>query len=277
MSRSARQTHPEQLSLLAASPTPPVRLHRPDAWPAAADEPTAVLTAARAIADDVCRRGVPLALIAVTANRRTWLSVRRRDDGLHARVHWRLLATPALVADSLLAVARSGRLPRALHEHIGALPPLPEGDYAPRDAAGGNARGAHHDLAAALARAGALLDEPARAAVLSITWGRRSARRRRPPRSLRLGRLTVGRGHISVHPVLDASWVPAWVIDVVVYHEVCHWIAPPLDARTARRRGEHRIHHRAFKALEARHPRHHDAEAWIAAHLDALLRAAIAP
>lgn len=277
MSRRPRQTSHEQLSLLAAPPTTPVRLHRPHAWPAAADDPTTVLARARAIADEVSRRGVPLALVAVTANRRTWLSVRRHDDGMHARVHWRLLEAPALVVDSLCTVARSGRLPRALHEHIGALPPLPEGDYAPSDPGAGSARGAHHDLFAALERAGALLDDPGRIAALTIAWGRRSARRRRPPRSLRLGRLTVGRGHISVHPVLDASWVPSWVVDVVVYHEVCHWVAPPLDARTANRRGEHRIHHRAFRTLETRHPRHHDAEAWIATHLDALLRAAIAP
>jgi len=117
-------------------------------------------------------------------------------------------------------------------------------------------------LAARLYAVAGCLEDPTASDALSIDWGRRSPVRGQR-RSLRLGSLRASERHITVHPVLDIPLVPRYVLDGVVYHELCHWVAPPLDARAARAQRTHRIHHRAFRALEARFPFAERVDTWI--------------
>lgn len=78
-------------------------------------------------------------------------------------------------------------------------------------------------------------------------------------------------GELVVHPVLDNERVPDYVTDFIVFHELCHHVSPPLTLAQARRRGEHRIHHRHFRALEARCPYVDESTLWVRQHLDWLL------
>lgn len=106
--------------------------------------------------------------------------------------------------------------------------------------------------------------------VVSITWGRCGQPRRRRGGSIRLGSWEQRRGVIRIHPVLDQTWVPRWVVETIVHHELAHAAAPPVKRPGAARRA---VHHAEFRALEQSHPQHLDAQAWIARHLDRLLRA----
>ena len=210
--------------------------------------------------------------VVVHQNRRQWLALRRSGSGAwQVSVHWRLLSCPEVLQTALVDYARSARFPLALQEAIDRL--AAEHCEPPRQVSLPQleASGRHVDLARSLDAAIALLPADAAIPELTIGWSRPSRRARR---SLRLGRADVAHGRILIHPVLDTPTFPEYVVDFVVYHEVCHFAAPPLTAAEARARRQHRIHHHAFYAMESRFPQRTDAEQWIAEHLPDLLRAA---
>lgn len=101
----------------------------------------------------------------------------------------------------------------------------------------------------------------------AISWSRGSNAKRQ--RTIRLGSWDHRRGLIRIHPALDQPWVPAWVIEAIIHHELAHAAAPPRPGSGGRRR---HVHHAEFRSLERQHPRVVDAERWIAAHLARLLR-----
>ncbi len=82
-----------------------------------------------------------------------------------------------------------------------------------------------------------------------ITWTRASARRRKP-RSIRYGSWVDADKLIRIHPRLDEADVPEEFVRYVIYHELCHAVAPPYVDSSGRRQ----IHHREFQELEARWP-----------------------
>ena len=99
-----------------------------------------------------------------------------------------------------------------------------------------------------------------------ITWGRRVVPNKRQ-RSLQLGNYVPDEQLIRVHPVLDQSWVPLYVIEAVVYHEMLHHMMPAVV-----RNGRHHYHTPTFLARERQYEHFAKAEAWEKANFWRLLR-----
>jgi len=121
-------------------------------------------------------------------------------------------------------------------------------------------KGLFHDLLKALDRIASLLEKPlepepilgwtaARVGRSGITWGTH-----RPTNDGPL---------ILVNAVLDAHDVPNFVLEHIIWHELCHQIAPPRTNRNGRRV----VHSKRFKELEARYPRLAEAEKWERDHV----------
>lgn len=106
----------------------------------------------------------------------------------------------------------------------------------------------------------------------AITWGRRRPRRRRPRRrrtervSLQLGSYHPDQDLVRVHPALDQPWVPRFVLEAVIYHELLH-AALPAKVENGRRR----LHTPEFRRRERLYPRLDEANAWIRENLRRLI------
>lgn len=98
-----------------------------------------------------------------------------------------------------------------------------------------------------------------------ITWGRRPPRR--PRRSIRFGAYNSEEQLIRINPLLDQAFVPRYVVENIVFHEMLHQINPPqrLNSRWS-------IHTPAFRRAERRFPHFEQAEAWQHRHMGRLLR-----
>lgn len=107
----------------------------------------------------------------------------------------------------------------------------------------------------------------------AITWGRRRPRRRR--RRVRRVSLQLGSYHpeqdlVRIHPALDQPWVPRFVIESVVYHELLHAALPPTRGADGRRR----VHTAEFKRRERLYPRLAEAQRWVRENLGKLVATA---
>lgn len=100
---------------------------------------------------------------------------------------------------------------------------------------------------------------------VQITWSRWPPKR--PRTSIRFGSYHAKDRLIRVHRLLDQSFVPRYVIENVVFHEMLHQLIP-------RRRvnGRWRVHPPEFRQQERRFPYHRQAEQWEHRHLVRLLR-----
>ena len=123
--------------------------------------------------------------------------------------------------------------------------------------------GSHHSLGAIFARLNAEYFDGRVDA--SIRWGRRT-RARRPRRSIKLGSYNSRLGLIRVHPALDATWVPDYFVEYVVYHEMLHHIIP-VELGVGRRRP----HGRDFRRRERLYHSYGRARVWEKLHLSELL------
>lgn len=107
---------------------------------------------------------------------------------------------------------------------------------------------------------------------VQITWGRQAARRRRRRRgqgiSIRLGSYHDAERLVRIHPVLDHSTVPRYVVESVVYHEMLHAALPASRGPDGRRR----LHPPEFRRREREFPEYEQAERWIASNLERLAR-----
>lgn len=174
-----------------------------------------------------------------------------------------MLEAPDLVVESVCSQLRWGRFPAALSDFLQTLN-TPMAPAAPLRPAGDTA-----DLRDVLGVvSGHLPDGESVPESVVIGWARRTSGKRR---SIRLGSATTN-GQIRIHPALDSPDVPEYVLHMVVYHELCHCIRPPLSRAEAKRRREHRIHHSQFRALEARFPTLDEANEWVRDNLDSLLQ-----
>lgn len=127
------------------------------------------------------------------------------------------------------------------------------------------ARGLFHNLEDTFARIFPLLDKPvdpmpklgwspARAGRCGITWG---THREMPEGPL-----------ILVNAILDAPDIPNFVVEHILWHEICHQVAPPEQGSGNKRA----IHNREFKKLEGRYPRLEIAERWEKENVGRLIR-----
>jgi len=144
--------------------------------------------------------------------------------------------------------------------------------HLPRELADGKSRlvimpprGLFHDLEKARDKVLGLLGKmlrpmpkvgwsPARVGYRGITWG---TQRETPSGPL-----------ILVNAVLDANEVPNYVIEHIVWHEICHQASPPENGKNGRRR----VHGAAFRELEERYPRLKQAEEWEQKQVARLIR-----
>jgi predicted SprT family Zn-dependent metalloprotease len=126
-------------------------------------------------------------------------------------------------------------------------------------------RGLFHDLERALVKVLPLLGKrlrpmpkvgwsPARVGRRGITWGTH--------RDTPVGPL------ILVNAVLDAPDIPTFVVEHIVWHELCHQAAPPFNGSNGRRQ----VHGREFRELEERFRRLSEAEMWEEKHVVGLIR-----
>jgi hypothetical protein len=98
----------------------------------------------------------------------------------------------------------------------------------------------------------------------AITWGTRKSGRR--PRSIRLGTYSPDKSMIRIHPVLDSTAVPGYVVEDVLYHEMLHH-----ELGMVRQNGKVFSHHRVFKAKEQAFPYSSQAREWIRENISWLL------
>ena len=97
-----------------------------------------------------------------------------------------------------------------------------------------------------------------------VTWGRQPPRRRR--RSIRFGAYDSRERLIRIHPLLDQAFVPRYVVENVLFHEMLHQLSPP-----QRINGRWSIHTQAFRQEERRFRHFEQAEAWQRRHVARLL------
>jgi hypothetical protein len=98
----------------------------------------------------------------------------------------------------------------------------------------------------------------------SITWARRPPKR--PRTSIRFGSYHATDRLIRIHRLLDQSFVPPYVVENVVFHEMLHELIPRQFIN-----GRWRVHPPAFRQAEQRFPYHQQAEQWQQQNLDRLL------
>lgn len=107
---------------------------------------------------------------------------------------------------------------------------------------------------------------------LKITWGRQGAKRRRRRRgqgiSIRLGSYHDAERLVRIHPVLDHSSVPRYVVESVVYHEMLHAALPATRGTDGRRR----LHPPEFRRREREFPEYERAERWISSNLERMAK-----
>jgi hypothetical protein len=98
-----------------------------------------------------------------------------------------------------------------------------------------------------------------------ITWSRRPPQRKR--RSIRFGSYHAHARLIRIHCLLDQAFVPRYVVENVVFHEMLHQLIPRqyLNGRWA-------THPPEFRRQERRFLHYQQAEQWQRQHLGRLLR-----
>ncbi|MFH1830903.1 MAG: SprT-like domain-containing protein [Pseudomonadota bacterium] len=104
----------------------------------------------------------------------------------------------------------------------------------------------------------------------AITWGRSrppTRRRWRKSRHITLGSYCAREKTIVIHPNLDRQRVPKYVVEAVVFHEMCHHVVPKKSAN-----GQWRSHTRQFREMERNFPMLDQAKKWEDENLDYLLK-----
>ena len=195
------------------------------------------------------------------------VSYRRARDGFAIRIH-RMFVPPPLELAETLAVFVSGRgrrraeagrwLDRYIRDHRQVIR-----ESRPRPSP--PSRGRTRDLKPIFDALNQRYFDGAIQA--EIGWSRAPSKRRR--RSIKMGVYLHDHRHIRIHPALDRPEVPDYLVEFVVYHEMCHQVCPP-EPGSGRRK---RVHTRAFRERERMHPERERALSWEKKNLKLLLRA----
>lgn len=98
-----------------------------------------------------------------------------------------------------------------------------------------------------------------------ITWG--TSRKRGHQKSVGLGSYSPHTRVIRINPILDRHFVPQYVIDNIIHHEMLHHI---LGGKKTR--GRTCYHHDLFKRLEDAFTHKNQAARWVEANLSRLVR-----
>lgn len=205
------------------------------------------------------------ASITITDNTRSMLSVRRREQAFHVRLHQIFLKADERV---LRAVAEyvMGRPKRHIEvirafirEHSTFI--KKSKIVAPRKTCIRH-QGRHFNLFESFQR----INESYFNGEIecSITWGSTIKRPRR--RSVRLGSYSPMSDIIRINPVLDKDCVPQYVLDSITYHEMLH---KSLGIKYTN--GRRSSHPPIFKEMERKFSHAGSAKAWIKKNLKLLM------
>jgi len=93
----------------------------------------------------------------------------------------------------------------------------------------------------------------------TIEWGKNIRVPNR--RSFNFGSYDPKTNRIRIHPRLQQEFVPVTVLELTVYHEMCHEALPPV-----RRNGQWQRHHQDFKAKEKEYRHYREAMQWEKKH-----------
>lgn len=203
----------------------------------------------------------------ITDNRCNMITSRQKGEaGLDVRVHKMFLDAPPKVLRSLAGFCK--RPTKSNRAVVGAY--IDENTHAIREEKAAKpppekriTRGRIHDLDALFAK----LNKKyfGGKCTSAYTWGKDPHRRRR--RSIRFGNYNYETNTIRMHPALDKKFVPTYVVEVVLFHEMLHWYIPPV-----RKNGRTYFHTRLFYQAERQHPQYEKACRWKEKNLDRLLR-----
>lgn len=97
-----------------------------------------------------------------------------------------------------------------------------------------------------------------------VEWGRAGSQRRVASREF--GSYIFEDRLIRIHPVLDQAWIPPYVVESVLFHEMCHQFCP--EKKLA---GRVLTHTPEFRHKEREYAQFAEAEAWLNQHLKRLL------
>jgi hypothetical protein len=98
-----------------------------------------------------------------------------------------------------------------------------------------------------------------------VMWGRDSRTRNRS--GFRFGSYEEDKKLIRVHPRLRQDFVPVSVVELTVYHEMCHQWVPSI-----RKNGAWRPHHPGFREKEKEYCHYQEARQWEKQHWKKLLQ-----
>ena len=202
-----------------------------------------------------------------TENRSSMLSARgNAQTGYQVRLHRMFLQASDGIWQALVAYLRDtdATASRAIRAYIRQQHPLLAGrQAAPQRPRLLQPQGRYFDLAAIYAD----LNQHyfINRVQAHITWSRRPPQRKR--RSIRFGSYQERDRLIRIHCLLDQPFVPRYVVENVVFHEMLHQLIPRQYLN-----GRWSVHPPEFRRQERRFLYHQQAEQWQRQHLGRLLR-----
>jgi hypothetical protein len=202
--------------------------------------------------------------LTITDNTHSMIHIRPLNSGYKVRLHHMFFAaeTEVLVSLARFVKSRNRKAPSVLRSFVKAnshkinrSPPKSRQTIV-------RSKGRFFDL-------NALFDQVNREYFAnlidcSISWG--ANRRVRNQNSIKLASYSERTKTIRVHPALDKSYVPKYVILGIVYHEMLHH-----HLGVEQHNGRKIAHTRRFRQLEARYRHYHKLQAWKEKNLHRLL------
>jgi hypothetical protein len=206
--------------------------------------------------------------LSITDNTHTMISFLRRRGEFRVRLHHMFLAAPEPIVSALASYLRGGSaessavLDRFIHQNRVYIRRVSSAELRARVPI--EPKGQVHQLQE-------IFDELNRRFFrgqvnASITYAR-VPKVNRARQSIKLGSYSAESKVIRIHPALDQSWVPGYVVEWVVFHEMLHHLSPAVV-----KHGRRCVHTPEFNARERRFPLAHRARRWEARNLDYLLR-----
>jgi predicted SprT family Zn-dependent metalloprotease len=208
----------------------------------------------------------PLTLI-ITDNTHSIISVKSNKQAYILRLHHMFLDAPEPVLASLAAYI-SGRL-RGVRKRLRAFISENECKIRRRQRESRSprkititAQGRHFDLRDSFQRLNRKYFEGR--TECAITWGNRRKRRRQT--TVRLGSYSPETEIIRINRILDRPYVPKYVMDDIIHHEMLHH-----HLGIEKKNGRRFHHHETFKKMEKIFPHTGRAQRWIRKNLHRLL------
>lgn len=192
--------------------------------------------------------------VVLTDNSSTLISFKKKPGLLNLRLHhmFRFAREPELGALTAFVRGSNKKKARRLREFFRERGSLVK--RGPKRRPRLKTAGVHHDLARLFGELNVKYFNGRVAA--AVTWGR-DVRPKRRLKHIRLGSYDWETGTIRVHPRLDRSNVPGYVVAAVLFHEMCHAHLGPENSN-----GKRLVHGPEFKKVLSLCPDVARAETW---------------